>query len=314
MFFDKSKNEIKKEDLIPRKDYDRLNNLVKTHQDYLNNIYVFYKLKPTPFLASIRSLSYELMKFFDNVCEKYDLSYWIGYGTLLGAVRHNDFVPWDDDLDVGMMRKDYMKFIDVIQDEIDEKNIENLTVDYKIDKRDKKSKRWFQISYYVPDFQRKVIGIDIFPHDFIDGEPIEGFEEKYYESRAKYYKRRNKSDDMEDIIGKLYDELNLSLDPQKYFTHGVESVHGNVNIFPFEIVESDELFPLQRIPFGEYEFSAPKNPHTFLLSAYGKRYMRIPKKIRDHGRLTYYKEIENVEEIFNKASNSLKKVNDTYGV
>ena len=314
MFFDKSKNEIKQEDLIPRKDYDRLNNLVKTHQDYLNNIYVFYKLKPTPFLASIRGLSYELMKFFDNVCRKYDLSYWLGYGTLLGAVRHNDFVPWDDDLDVGMMRKDYMKFIDVIQNEIDENNIENITVDYKIDKHDKKSKRWFQISFYIPDFKRKVIGIDIFPHDFIDGEPMEDFEEKYYESRAKYYKRRNKSDDIDDIIAKLYDELNLSLEPQKYFTPGVESVHGKVNIFKFQIIDSDELFPLQRLPFGDYEFPAPNNPQFFLLSTYGKRYMRIPKKIRDHGRLTYYKEIENVEEIFNRAGDSLRKVNDTYGV
>ena len=54
MFFDKSGEEINREDLIPRKDFERLQQVVDVHQDYLNTLYVFYKFKPTPFLERIR--------------------------------------------------------------------------------------------------------------------------------------------------------------------------------------------------------------------------------------------------------------------
>ena len=52
----------------------------------------------------------ELLKKFDEVCKKYNLTYFVEYGTLLGAVRHQGFIPWDDDIDVIMFRDDYTKF------------------------------------------------------------------------------------------------------------------------------------------------------------------------------------------------------------
>lgn len=53
----------------------------------------------------------DLLFKFDAVCKKYNLKYFLMYGSLLGAVRHNGFIPWDDDLDVAMLREDYEKFI-----------------------------------------------------------------------------------------------------------------------------------------------------------------------------------------------------------
>lgn len=55
----------------------------------------------------------EIMKWFHNLCEKENLTYYAQGGTALGAVRHNGFIPWDDDLDVGMPRGDYEKLLKI---------------------------------------------------------------------------------------------------------------------------------------------------------------------------------------------------------
>lgn len=54
---------------------------------------------------------FELLVYFDDVCKTNGLRYWLGYGTLLGAVRHQDFIPWDDDVDVLMPREDYERLL-----------------------------------------------------------------------------------------------------------------------------------------------------------------------------------------------------------
>lgn len=54
---------------------------------------------------------FEMLAKFDAVCRKHHLTYFMIYGSLIGAVRHKGFIPWDDDLDVAMPREDYEKFI-----------------------------------------------------------------------------------------------------------------------------------------------------------------------------------------------------------
>ena len=60
----------------------------------------------------------ELWIEFDRICTKYGISYQLFAGTALGAVRHQGIIPWDDDLDVVMMREDYEKFLSVCEDEL----------------------------------------------------------------------------------------------------------------------------------------------------------------------------------------------------
>ena len=48
-----------------------------------------------------------ILRDIDKICRENNISYWIESGTMLGAKRHNGFIPWDDDIDIGMMRKDY---------------------------------------------------------------------------------------------------------------------------------------------------------------------------------------------------------------
>lgn len=62
----------------------------------------------------------EILQYFDEICKKHNLKYHIDCGTLLGAVRHQGFIPWDDDIDVTMCRPDYEIFKAVMEEEIRE--------------------------------------------------------------------------------------------------------------------------------------------------------------------------------------------------
>lgn len=60
----------------------------------------------------------ETMEIFDALCAKYDLRYFAAYGTLLGAVRHKGFIPWDDDMDIFMFREDYNRLLSIPVNEL----------------------------------------------------------------------------------------------------------------------------------------------------------------------------------------------------
>ncbi|MGN0308587.1 MAG: phosphorylcholine transferase LicD [Lachnospiraceae bacterium] len=68
----------------------------------------------------IWAVELEILSLFDEICRRHNLSYFVGYGTLLGAVRHQGFIPWDDDLDIIMFRPDYEKLKLIIHDELPE--------------------------------------------------------------------------------------------------------------------------------------------------------------------------------------------------
>lgn len=71
-------------------------------------------------LSSLQKQDLEILKEFQRICENNNLKYFVVAGSMLGAVRHNGFIPWDDDIDVAMPRNDYDKFLSIAPDQLSE--------------------------------------------------------------------------------------------------------------------------------------------------------------------------------------------------
>ena len=67
-------------------------------------------------LRKVQLAQLEIAKEFKRICDENQLQYFMDSGTLLGAVRHKGFIPWDDDMDFGMMRDQYEKLLSVAPD------------------------------------------------------------------------------------------------------------------------------------------------------------------------------------------------------
>ena len=70
--------------------------------------------------SRIQEIELDLLMQIDRVCKKNGIPYFVIGGTMLGAVRHNGFIPWDDDIDIGMLRDDYEKFSYIAEKELKE--------------------------------------------------------------------------------------------------------------------------------------------------------------------------------------------------
>ncbi|MCM1265911.1 MAG: LicD family protein, partial [Candidatus Gastranaerophilales bacterium] len=132
-----------------------------------NNSFYFYKKNnsdiskipaATGKLREIQLANLALLKELDFVCKNNNLNYWLDSGTLLGAVRHKGFIPWDDDIDIGMMRDDYQKFMDIFNNSSRNKDI------YAEIVQDKKDKCMIIIK--VLHKKCPHLFVDIFPYDY----------------------------------------------------------------------------------------------------------------------------------------------------
>lgn len=69
-------------------------------------------------LHEIQGVELKILRELDRICEKHHLHYSLSGGTLLGAIRHKDFIPWDDDIDIDLKREDFNKLLTILPDEL----------------------------------------------------------------------------------------------------------------------------------------------------------------------------------------------------
>lgn len=112
----------------------------------------------------------DLLELLISICEKHGIKYFAIGGTLLGAARHKGFIPWDDDIDIGMLRKDYDRFLKVCEEELNEPYFLQTTLTDDCYRAHAQIRNSNTTGYAVMDENlhcNKGIFIDIFPLDGI---------------------------------------------------------------------------------------------------------------------------------------------------
>lgn len=139
-------------------------------------------------MNDLQNVEFELFKVFKETCEKLNLNYFLVCGSCLGAARHGGFIPWDDDMDVGMYREDYNKFMEQAPALLPEGIfLQNYKTDAQY--RNVAAKLRNSNTTYIEKSARKLninhgIYIDIFP---LDGYPSSGFKKMKLDFFKKYY-------------------------------------------------------------------------------------------------------------------------------
>lgn len=121
-------------------------------------------------IEDAKQIELEILDYIDTLCKKHNINYIINYGTLIGAVRHQGFIPWDDDIDLSMPQEDYQRFINIFQKEKSKYKLLSLETD----------KNYFNNFIKITDSTTKIIDtrntktyesgvfLDIFPMDCFD--------------------------------------------------------------------------------------------------------------------------------------------------
>jgi len=213
----------------------------------------------------------EILLEFDKIAKKHNLTYWLDHGTLLGAIRHKGFIPWDDDLDISMPREDYEKFKN-LKDELPEwiffqskENEPSIPIQY-IKLRDKNS-------LYIDEWEKNKnikyhqgIFIDIFPVNCINKRYISIYRNIMNFSKI-FSNRYLRVDFIARPLIKFMNSFHNS--SNNWCVSGGEYMHFIVNF------SKDDIFPLIEVEFEGYSFPAPKNYDLYLRQIFGD-YMKLP--------------------------------------
>ena len=302
----KELNDLKKEFKKYKKSNDEI---IKSYNLLFNKIFLDFEMKPKGPLKLTHDLCLKLLDFYVNVCKKHNLEYWLDYGNLLGAVRHGGFIPWDDDLDVGMMRVDILKFNEIIEKEVKLHNLDDIIrVRFARRIRETRSPSFTEVT--INPGGAIYAGIDVFPCDYVVSPP-ENLEEDFKTAKKEYVKNVYNGMDKKDVIDNYYKFFNCSFEKQKYFLPSIEGPIGGKG-YKVRVFETDKVFPLSEIEFEGKNYACPKDPKYFISRIYGDDYMKIPKVIRYHARMNDLKKQKNIEENFKIFSERMDKANSEF--
>lgn len=252
-----------------------------------------------------------ILKEFISICKDNNLTYYALGGTLLGAVRHKGFIPWDDDIDIGMPREDYEKFKKIASNALSDnyKFLSEDTSNYKKAFsviRDDSTKI---IMNYSNEEQEESLWIDIFP---LDGMPSNPLKKKYHSYRYLYTRMMVQLSQFNSLVNqkkenrpwlekviirianvvKIEKVISFSWAQKKYlqtikkysFNEGFAGNYTGAYKLR-EIVPSDYFGQPILLQFEDLKLSCPHKFREYLTAIYGADYMQLPpeeKRVLHH--------------------------------
>lgn len=226
--------------------------------------------------------NYQLMKEVDAYCRKHGLKLWLTFGTLLGAVRHGGFIPWDDDIDVEMTREDYNKLIQFIN------------ADTGLDFYAEMIHTPKDCNIFLKIRHKKIPGIfiDITPIDETGEQltkkqrlnlsnKIKRFRRTMNAQILKFIKTGDETKALEYIRAKEEELFKFSQKPKIENSDIVWGIDFQHKVNAYLVYSHSTYFPLKEIKFEDSMFYCPNDLDTFLTEMYGN-YMAWPRKLYAH--------------------------------
>lgn len=241
----------------------------------------------------------KLLGEFDTLCKQNNIHYWINFGTLIGAIRHGGFIPWDDDTDLGIMRDDLEKLLKILEQ--DKRYKITIVYDHFVHCR---QVRFLYNEENIPCF------LDLFIYDWAPSSDNK-YAEQQRALRAKMVDQMNADESLDFWKEEPYYSGDCNSKIQAYYDRCIAESKGKGLICDKEdavaimwsidnlddgkqkqwVYTLTDLFPTQRMVFEETELDAPAHPDIFLWSRYGDIY-ELPKDIHTHFEHVDHDELE----------------------
>lgn len=253
-----------------------------------------------------------LLQVADDICKRHNIPYWVMAGTLLGAVRHKGFIPWDDDLDIGMLREDWNRFIKIARTELPDDIFlqlrpEDFDYDLPFAKFRDKYSSVYEINEKGDEKYHKGIFIDIFPYDYFPANPkIQSLLERlfkflFYSENALNTLRKRK-DGFSGLLKKMVWRISKIIPIRSkmaiLYWVGEKSKNGksphitpNVGLWDYPFYPIEHIFPLTELEFCGFKVPAPGRYHEHLTQIFGD-YNKLPPKADRIGHFVWVKPFE----------------------
>lgn len=240
-------------------------------------------------LEEIKKVELQLLITFHDFCEKHKLKYVLDGGTLLGAVRHKGFIPWDDDIDVTMPFPDFLKFVKEYRSECDNSDKKILYGDdgYGFHFGKFVDMRTIVKSNFREDKRIYPVWVDIFPMYSIDDDDQEALRKvnqamDYYEKTWNFL-GNNSTNVLKKFYHRLMNDWMLKYYMDKINKIMFEHPYGSTKRIRFAPVVERTLVPAGndhfdnriKIEFEGHYFYAPQKYDEYLTELYGD-YMKLP--------------------------------------